>query len=100
MQKIAAACPEHVSFDWQDLDAALSVKAAGVVPAEAQLFAHLLDAVMNRQEVVFDYHKLKGQRQGAASRAALIMWARSITAGISSGMIWSAVRSGPLPCNA
>lgn len=56
--KIAEACPGEVSFHWHDLDEAFSVKTAGVLPADVSLFGDLLDAVMSRREVAFDYHKL------------------------------------------
>lgn len=60
VSKIAAACPEAVSIGWEDIDAAYSVKATGVIAADVSLFMHLMDAVMNRREVTFDYQKLKG----------------------------------------
>ncbi len=56
--KIAEACPGEVSFHWHDLDEAFSVKAAGALPADVALFSDLVDAVMERREVAFDYHKL------------------------------------------
>lgn len=56
--KIAIACPGEVSIRWQELDAAFSVKAQGVLPADATLFGDLLDAARARREVSFDYHKL------------------------------------------
>jgi proteasome accessory factor B len=55
--KIAGACPGEVSIAWHELDEAFSVKAAGVLPADALLFGDLLDAVRARREVRFDYHK-------------------------------------------
>lgn len=61
VNKIAAACPESVTMHWDDLDAAYSVKATGVLAADASLFARLLDAVMNRREVSFTYQKLEGR---------------------------------------
>lgn len=62
--KIAEACPEEVTFRWQDLDAAFSVKMAGVMPADVALFSDLLDAVMSCREVSFDYHKLTSNKPG------------------------------------
>lgn len=59
VNKIAASCPESVSMHWQDMDAAYSVKATGVLAADAALFAQLLDAVMNKREVRFTYQKLE-----------------------------------------
>lgn len=56
--KIAEACPGNVSIQWHELDAAFSVKACGVMPADAVLFGDLLDAVMSSREVRFDYQKL------------------------------------------
>ena len=61
-EKITMACPEEVSIEWQDLDAAFSVKTAGVVEADMTVFGDLLDAVMEHREVTFDYHKLKGDK--------------------------------------
>lgn len=60
--KIAEACPGDVSFEWRDLDEAFSVKAAGVMEADVSLFGELLDAVMERREVEFDYRKLSAER--------------------------------------
>lgn len=59
VNKIAASCPESVTMHWDDMDAAYSVKATGVLAADASLFARLLDAVMNKREVTFTYHKLE-----------------------------------------
>lgn len=59
VNKIAASCPESVTMHWDDLDAAYSVKATGVLVADAALFAQLLDAVMNKREVTFAYQKLE-----------------------------------------
>ncbi len=60
--KIAEACPGEVTMQWQEMDEAFSVKAAGVLPADVTLFGDLLDAVMDRREVSFDYHKLRGSK--------------------------------------
>lgn len=57
-RKIAGACPGEVSIRWDELDAAFSVKAAGVLAADVTLFGDLLDAIRARREVSFDYHKL------------------------------------------
>ncbi|MBL9145351.1 MAG: WYL domain-containing protein [Verrucomicrobiaceae bacterium] len=63
VEKIAEACPEHVSFHWQELDEAFSVKASGVSPANVEVFSTLLDAAMNRKEVTFSYLKLTGSKK-------------------------------------
>jgi predicted DNA-binding transcriptional regulator YafY len=60
--KIAEACPGEVSIQWNELDEAFSVKAAGVMPADVTLFGDLLDAVLACREVNFDYHKLTGNK--------------------------------------
>ena len=60
--KIAEACPGEVSIRWDELDGAFSVKASGVLPADATLFGDLLDAVTGRREVSFDYLKLTSAR--------------------------------------
>jgi len=60
--KIAEACPGEVSIHWHELDAAFSVKASGVLPADVTLFGDLLDAVRACREVSFDYHKLTGSK--------------------------------------
>lgn len=63
VEKIAEACPEHVSFHWQDLDEAFSVKASGVSPANVEIFNNLLDAAMHGKEVTFSYLKLAGSER-------------------------------------
>lgn len=45
-------------MQWHELDAAFSVKASGVLPADVTLFGDLLDAVRACREVSFDYRKL------------------------------------------
>lgn len=61
LHRIAEACPEHLSLQWQDLDAAFSMKATGVLKSDATAFMKLMDAVLERREVAFDYHKLEGR---------------------------------------
>jgi len=61
-EKIAQACPGEVSFRWSDLDEAFSVKASGVVAADLALFSDLLDAVLGRREVAFEYRKLTASK--------------------------------------
>jgi len=68
LNKIAGACPEAVSIQWQDLHAACSVKDAGVMRVDAALFSSLLDATLNRQEVAFSYRKLSGGGRGEQRR--------------------------------
>ncbi|MCX6857385.1 MAG: WYL domain-containing protein [Verrucomicrobia bacterium] len=60
--KIAEACSGEVSIQWNELDEAFSVKAAGVMPADVTLFGDLLDAVRACREVSFEYHKLTGNQ--------------------------------------
>ncbi|TDU67139.1 proteasome accessory factor B [Prosthecobacter fusiformis] len=60
--KIAEACPGEVSIQWHELDGAFSVKAMGVLAADVRLFSDLLDAVMARREVAFDYCKLTASK--------------------------------------
>jgi predicted DNA-binding transcriptional regulator YafY len=60
--KIAEACAGEVSIQWNELDEAFSVKAAGVMPADVTLFGDLLDAVRACREVNFAYHKLTGNQ--------------------------------------
>lgn len=67
--KIAKACPEGVSVRWEDLDGAFSVKAAGVVAADVATFGKLVNAVIGRREVAFDYESLK--RRGKERRRVL-----------------------------
>jgi len=59
--KIAEACPEEVTLDWEDLGDAFSVSSSGEVAADALLFGHLVDAVLQRREVTFDYRSLNGR---------------------------------------
>lgn len=61
-EKISEAATGTVSFRWTELDAAFSVKTSGVVSADVELFSTLLDAVLERREVVFDYLKLGATR--------------------------------------
>jgi proteasome accessory factor B len=60
--KIAEACPGEVSIHWHELDAAFSVKAVGVLPADVTTFSDLLHAATRRREVAFEYHSLKGSK--------------------------------------
>lgn len=60
--KIAEACPGEVSIQWTELDEAFSVKASGVLATDVTLFGDLLDAVIAKREVSFDYHKLTGTK--------------------------------------
>jgi proteasome accessory factor B len=57
-EKLAEMCAGEVSFRWQDLDDAFSVRSAGVVAADMTLFGDLVDAVLERREIAFDYVKL------------------------------------------
>lgn len=57
-RKIAQACPGEVSMQWHELDAAFSVKASGVLPADVELFGDLMEAVRAGKEACFDYQKL------------------------------------------
>ncbi len=59
--KIAEACPEEVTLDWEELSDAFSVSASGEVAADAVLFGHLVDAVLQRREITFDYRALNGR---------------------------------------
>lgn len=61
--KVADACPEEVSVSWEELGAAFSSSNSGVVLADAMVFGHLVDAVMGRHEITFDYKTLKGRTQ-------------------------------------
>ncbi|RBP38122.1 putative DNA-binding transcriptional regulator YafY [Roseimicrobium gellanilyticum] len=61
-EKIAEAATGTVSFRWTELDAAFSVKTTGVVAADLEFFSTLLDAVLERREVTFDYLKLGATR--------------------------------------
>lgn len=56
--KIAEACSGEVSIHWHELDEVYSVKATGVLEADVTLFGDLLDAIQERREISFDYHKL------------------------------------------
>jgi predicted DNA-binding transcriptional regulator YafY len=61
--KVADACPDEVSVSWDELDAAFSSSNSGVVLADAVLFGQLVDAVMGRYEITFDYKTLKGRNE-------------------------------------
>ena len=47
---------------WHEMEQAVSVRRAGAGLADLQIFDALAQAVMNRQEVVFSYHKLAGAK--------------------------------------
>jgi len=65
VNRIAKACPEAVTLGWEEMQAAFSVKTSGVVAADVGVFSSLMQAVMNRKEVTFAYHTLKGTRKEA-----------------------------------
>jgi len=59
-ERLTAGLSDEVSFSWSELDAAFSVRATGIVEADARLFAGLSDAILQGWEVSFDYLKLEG----------------------------------------
>jgi len=59
-ERLTAGLSDEVSFSWSELDAAFSVRATGVVEADARLFGALSDAILQGREVGFVYRKLAG----------------------------------------
>jgi proteasome accessory factor B len=59
-ERLTAGLSDEVSFSWSELDAAFSVRATGVVEADARLFGTLSDAILQGREVAFTYRKLTG----------------------------------------
>jgi proteasome accessory factor B len=57
-ERLTAGLSDEVSFSWSELDAAFSVRATGVVEADARLFGALSDAILQGREVGFTYRKL------------------------------------------
>lgn len=60
VRKIIASCPEATEVKWGDLSAAFSIKGPGSLKNEVTIFTKLVNAVSNRQELAFAYHKLTG----------------------------------------
>lgn len=61
VDKIISACPEAAAVKWGDLEGAFSMKASGSLTSDVTIFAKLVNAVMHRQELAFQYHSLKGK---------------------------------------
>lgn len=59
-ERLTAGLSDEVSFSWSELDAAFSVRATGVVEADARMFGVLSDAILQGREVAFTYRKLAG----------------------------------------
>lgn len=59
-ERLTAGLSDEVSFSWSELDAAFSVRATGVVEADARLFGALSDAILQGREIGFTYRKLTG----------------------------------------
>lgn len=61
-ERLTAGLSDEVSFSWSELDAAFSVRAIGVVEADARLFGTLTEAILHRREITFAYRKLNAGR--------------------------------------
>jgi predicted DNA-binding transcriptional regulator YafY len=57
-ERLTAGLSDEVSFSWSELDAASSVRATGVVEADARSFGALSDAILQGHEIGFNYRKL------------------------------------------
>lgn len=57
-ERLTAGLSDEVSFSWSELDAAFSVRATGIVEADAHLFGTLSEAILQGREVDFGYQKL------------------------------------------
>lgn len=62
-RKIAASLNGEVTFQWSDLDQAVSVKEPGFVIADVRLFEKIADAVLKSHEIRFDYKKLGARKK-------------------------------------
>lgn len=62
--KITKQLEGEVNMEWQDIDDAFSVKAAGMLKADLTIFGKLAEAVLKRQEVSFLYRKVGGHQSG------------------------------------
>jgi len=60
-ERRTAGLSDEVSFSWSELDAAFSVRAAGIVEADARLFGALSDAILQGREIEFVYRKLTSE---------------------------------------
>lgn len=61
-QKLADSLREEISVTWEDLDAAVSFRSAGVGRAELKVFEAVSRAVLGSLEISFHYHKLRSEQ--------------------------------------
>ena len=61
-EKMSRALRDRIAFRWDDVDAAISFKTIGAAPADLQVFDAVSKAVLNSQELAFEYRKLSGAR--------------------------------------
>ena len=59
-QKIATGLKDKVSFQWDELEAAVSFRGIGATVADLESFETVSTAVLKSHEVVFEYRKLHG----------------------------------------
>lgn len=57
-RKLTEGMSDTVSFRWSELDSAISFRAIGVTVADLELFEKVSRAVVQSQELEFQYHKL------------------------------------------
>jgi proteasome accessory factor B len=57
-QKIAEGLQDKVSFQWGDIDSAISFRGLGTTVADLQLFEAVSSAVLKSHEIAFEYRKL------------------------------------------
>ncbi|MBA2411652.1 MAG: HTH domain-containing protein, partial [Burkholderiaceae bacterium] len=61
-RKLTDGLKERVSFDWNDMEDAISFHSAGASVADLELFETVSQAVLRSFEIEFEYRKLKSNR--------------------------------------
>jgi predicted DNA-binding transcriptional regulator YafY len=59
LAKLTAGLEEPVSFSWQELEGAFSLRSVGVAPSDARIFQTIASALLDGKEVEFDYRGLR-----------------------------------------
>ena len=59
-KRLSGALQGEVSFRWSDLDEVFSTRDTGIVPADVRLFEKVARAVLECQELRFEYRKIDG----------------------------------------
>ncbi len=70
-QKLTGGLKDTMSFQWSDLDSAISFRSIGATVADLQLFETVSRAVLRSQELEFQYRKLGELQTRATTGSAL-----------------------------